>query len=67
MGSGRAPGSRELQFSGKRTWLLDYAGESEPDQCEALTMVCAQVLGNDVAVNVGGASEEFRAQRSSSR
>ncbi|MCA9687995.1 MAG: class II fumarate hydratase, partial [Myxococcales bacterium] len=30
-----------------------------PTQCEALTMVCAQVLGNDVAVNVGGMSGNF--------
>ncbi|MFZ1060177.1 MAG: class II fumarate hydratase [Candidatus Rokuibacteriota bacterium] len=31
-------------------------GKVNPTQSEALTMVCAQVLGNDVAVNVGGAS-----------
>src|SRR5690606_32436938 len=28
-------------------------------QCEALTMVCAQVLGNDVAINFAGASGNF--------
>ena len=34
-------------------------GKVNPTQCEALTMVCAQVFGNDVAVNVGGASGNF--------
>ncbi len=34
-------------------------GKVNPTQCEAMTMVCAQVLGNDVAVNVGGASGNF--------
>ena len=34
-------------------------GKVNPTQCEALTMVCAQVLGNDVAVNVGGMSGNF--------
>ncbi|GAL81296.1 fumarate hydratase class II [Algibacter lectus] len=29
-------------------------GKVNPTQCEALTMVCAQVMGNDVAVSVGG-------------
>jgi fumarate hydratase class II len=34
-------------------------GKVNPTQCEALTMVCAQVFGNDVAVGVGGASGNF--------
>lgn len=34
-------------------------GKVNPTQCEALTMVCAQVLGNDTAVNIGGASGNF--------
>jgi fumarate hydratase class II len=34
-------------------------GKVNPTQSEALTMVCVQVLGNDVAVNVGGASGNF--------
>ncbi|SHG83382.1 fumarase, class II [Flavobacterium fluvii] len=29
-------------------------GKVNPTQCEALTMVCAQVMGNDVAISVGG-------------
>ncbi|WP_437676095.1 class II fumarate hydratase [Sorangium sp. So ce131] len=34
-------------------------GKVNPTQAEALTMVCAQVLGNDVAVSLGGASGNF--------
>src|SRR5206468_9108380 len=34
-------------------------GKVNPTQCEALTMLCAQVMGNDVAVGVGGASGNF--------
>jgi fumarate hydratase class II len=34
-------------------------GKVNPTQCEALTMACAQVLGNDVAINVGGAMGNF--------
>ncbi|MCW5906285.1 MAG: class II fumarate hydratase [Chitinophagales bacterium] len=34
-------------------------GKVNPTQCEAMTMVAAQVLGNDVAINVGGANGHF--------
>jgi fumarate hydratase class II len=34
-------------------------GKVNPTQPEAMTMVCAQVIGNDVAVSVGGASGHF--------
>src|SRR5437667_5247140 len=34
-------------------------GKVNPTQAEAMTMLCAQVLGNDVAVNAGGASGNF--------
>jgi len=34
-------------------------GKVNPTQPEAMTMVCAQVLGNDVAINVGGANGHF--------
>jgi fumarate hydratase class II len=34
-------------------------GKVNPTQCEAMTMVCAQVMGNDAAVAVGGASGNF--------
>src|SRR5216683_1400616 len=42
--------------------IADLTGRpfvSAPTKCEALTMVCAQVLGNDVAVGFGGASGHF--------
>jgi fumarate hydratase, class II len=35
-------------------------GKVNPTQSEALTMICAQVLGNDVALNIGGASGNFQ-------
>ncbi|MFU9138559.1 class II fumarate hydratase [Erwinia tasmaniensis] len=34
-------------------------GKVNPTQCESMTMLCCQVLGNDVAVNIGGASGNF--------
>lgn len=35
-------------------------GKVNPTQCEALTMVCAEVMGNDVAVGIAGASGNFQ-------
>jgi fumarate hydratase class II len=35
-------------------------GKVNPTQCEALTMVCAQVMGNDVAITVGGMQGHYR-------
>ncbi|WWP01374.1 MAG: class II fumarate hydratase [Candidatus Dasytiphilus stammeri] len=35
-------------------------GKVNPTQCEALTMLCCQVFGNDVAINIGGASGNFQ-------
>ena len=34
-------------------------GKVNPTQCEAMTMVCAQVMGNDVAINIGGMNGHF--------
>ena len=34
-------------------------GKVNPTQCEALTMIAAQVMGNDVAINIGGATGHF--------
>jgi fumarate hydratase class II len=34
-------------------------GKVNPTQCEALTMLCCQVFGNDVAITMGGASGNF--------
>ena len=35
-------------------------GKVNPTQAEALTMVCAQVMGNDVAINIGGSNGHFQ-------
>lgn len=34
-------------------------GKVNPTQCEAMTMVCAQVMGNNVAVTIGGSNGHF--------
>ena len=34
-------------------------GKVNPTQCEAMTMVCTQVMGNDVTISVAGASGNF--------
>jgi fumarate hydratase class II len=34
-------------------------GKVNPTQCEALTMIAAQVMGNDVAIGIGGANGHF--------
>ncbi len=34
-------------------------GKVNPTQCEAMTMVCAQVMGNQTAVTIGGMSGHF--------
>jgi len=34
-------------------------GKVNPTQCEALTMVCAQVMGNDVAITIGGTQGHY--------
>ena len=36
-----------------------FLGKVNPTQCEAITMVCAQVMGNHVAVSVGGSNGHF--------
>jgi fumarate hydratase class II len=45
------------------TWkwarLFHHARKSKLHQCEALTMVCAQVMGNDVAITVGGMQGQY--------
>lgn len=39
--------------------LLSQTGKVNPTQCEAVTMVAAQVMGNHVAVTVGGSNGHF--------
>lgn len=59
LGSGPRCGFAELRLPENEPGSSIMPGKVNPTQSEAMTMVCAQVLGNDVAVNVGGASGHF--------
>ncbi|MSQ41894.1 MAG: class II fumarate hydratase [Dehalococcoidia bacterium] len=59
LGSGPRAGLGELLLPENEPGSSIMPGKVNPTQSEALTMVCAQVLGNDVAVNVGGATGHF--------
>jgi fumarate hydratase class II len=54
LGSGPRCGLGELNLPANEPGSSIMPGKVNPTQSEALTMVCAQVFGNDVAVNVGG-------------
>jgi len=55
LASGPRCGLGELQLPANEPGSSIMPGKVNPTQCEALTMLCCQVLGNDVAINVGGA------------
>jgi fumarate hydratase class II len=57
--SGPRSGLGELSIPENEPGSSIMPGKVNPTQAEALTMACAQVMGNDVAVNVGGASGHF--------
>jgi fumarate hydratase class II len=59
LGSGPRSGIGELNLPANEPGSSIMPGKVNPTQSEAVTMVCAQVLGNDVAVNVGGATGHF--------
>lgn len=59
LGSEPRCGIGELQLPANEPGSSIMPGKVNPTQCEAMTMVCAQVIGNDVAVNVGGATGHF--------
>ena len=59
LGSGPRCGFGELNLPENEPGSSIMPGKVNPTQSEAMTMVCAQVLGNDVAVNVGGATGHF--------
>ena len=59
LGSGPRCGIGELNLPANEPGSSIMPGKVNPTQCEAMTMVCAQVIGNDVAVNVGGCSGNF--------
>jgi fumarate hydratase, class II len=60
LASGPRAGFAEISIPENEPGSSIMPGKVNPTQCEALTMACAQVLGNDVAVNVGGASGNFQ-------
>ncbi len=59
MGSGPRSGIGELLLPANEPGSSIMPGKVNPTQCEALTMVCAQVMGNDVAVTIGGTQGHY--------
>ncbi len=59
LASGPRSGIGELSIPENEPGSSIMPGKVNPTQSEALTMLAAQVLGNDVAINVGGASGNF--------
>jgi len=59
LGSGPRCGIGEIGLPANEPGSSIMPGKVNPTQPEALTMVCAQVMGNDVAVNIGGSSGNF--------
>ena len=54
LASGPRSGIGEINIPANEPGSSIMPGKVNPTQCEALTMVCAQVLGNDMAISVGG-------------
>jgi fumarate hydratase class II len=59
LASGPRCGIGEISIPENEPGSSIMPGKVNPTQCEAMTMLCAQVMGNDVAVNIGGASGNF--------
>jgi len=59
LASGPRSGLGEIRIPENEPGSSIMPGKVNPTQCEALTMVCAQVMGNDVAVNIGASSGNF--------
>jgi fumarate hydratase class II len=59
LASGPRSGLGELIIPENEPGSSIMPGKVNPTQSEALTMLCAQVMGNDVAINIGGASGNF--------
>ena len=59
LASGPRCGVGELIIPANEPGSSIMPGKVNPTQCEAMTMVCAQVVGNDVAVTVGGMNGHF--------
>ncbi len=59
LASGPRSGIGEINIPANEPGSSIMPGKVNPTQCEALTMVCAQVMGNDVAITVGGAQGHY--------
>lgn len=59
LASGPRSGLGEIRIPENEPGSSIMPGKVNPTQCEALTMLSAQVLGNDAAINIGGASGNF--------
>jgi fumarate hydratase, class II len=59
LASGPRAGLGEISIPENEPGSSIMPGKVNPTQSEALTMICAQVFGNDVAINIGGASGNF--------
>ncbi|WP_222166809.1 class II fumarate hydratase [Edaphocola aurantiacus] len=59
LSSGPRAGIGELHIPDNEPGSSIMPGKVNPTQCEALTMIAAQVMGNDVAINVGGSNGHF--------
>ena len=59
LSSGPRCGIGEISIPANEPGSSIMPGKVNPTQCEALTMVAAQVMGNDVAISVGGATGQF--------
>lgn len=59
LASGPRSGIGEINIPANEPGSSIMPGKVNPTQCEALTMVCAQVMGNDVAISVGGMQGQF--------
>ncbi|EGY21218.1 hypothetical protein VD0002_g1981 [Verticillium dahliae] len=59
LGSGPRCGLGELNLPENEPGSSIMPGKVNPTQCEALTMVCAQVMGNHVATTIGGMNGQF--------
>jgi fumarate hydratase class II len=59
LASGPRSGIGEINIPANEPGSSIMPGKVNPTQCEALTMVCTQVIGNDVAISVGGAQGHY--------
>ena len=59
LSSGPRSGIGEIHIPDNEPGSSIMPGKVNPTQCEALTMISAQVMGNDVAISIGGATGQF--------